>query len=144
ASHDLIIAANVLHNAATLPGVLRNLSRLLRPGGVLLLREIVERKPLFDLVFGALAPAVEDAVERGGLFADASTWCRAANQAGFAATAVFPEEGMAAAAMGEAVILARMPGALADAPPEPAQAGAAPLWQGHAPYAALAEAGAKL
>ncbi|WP_149536557.1 beta-ketoacyl synthase N-terminal-like domain-containing protein [Siccirubricoccus phaeus] len=141
ASCDLIVAANVLHNAPSLPGVLRNLSRLLKPGGVLLLRELVERKPLFDLVFGALAPEVEDHVVRGGLFAPAALWRQAAQEAGFAATASFPEEDTPQAAMGEAIILARLPGAAAPATAEAAP----PLWegevaQGTSPLGALVEA----
>lgn len=132
-SCDLLVAANVLHNAATLTGVLRNLARLLRPGGVLLLRELVERKPLFDLFLGALAPQVEDDGIRGGFFAPVSVWRDAAREAGFQDITAFPEEGSDAAAMGEAIILARLPGeSRAAASVGAAATETASLWQGQA------------
>lgn len=132
-SCDLLVAANVLHNAATLPGVLRNLARLLRPGGVLLLRELVERKPLFDLFLGALAPEVEDEAARGGLFAPVPAWRDAARDAGFQEVAAFPQEGSAAAAaMGEAIILARLPGEGRNVATDVTTSGPPPLWRGPA------------
>ncbi len=127
-SFDIVVAANVLHNAPSLAGAMARIAPLLRPGGVLLLREIAERKPLFDLVFGALAPEVEDHEARGGLFAPPAAWCGAARAAGLEQAAAFPEEDETAAAMGEAVIIARRLPPAAAAP----AAGPAPLWQGEA------------
>lgn len=117
---DMIVAANVLHNARSLPDMLANLRRLLRPGGILVMREIVEPKPLFDITFGPLAPEVDD--REGALFADRDVWQAAARAAGFAETAAFPDPAEPIAALGEAIILLRSPdaAAVASAPAEPA------------------------
>lgn len=124
---DMIIAANVLHNARSLPDMLANLRRLLRPGGVLVMREIVQRKPLFDITFGPLAPEVDG--RDGALFANTELWRSAAREAGFAEAAAFPDPAEPIAALGEAVIVLRAPDeeAVASAPagPKPAR----PVWQ---------------
>ncbi|KAI9848698.1 MAG: putative Hybrid PKS-NRPS biosynthetic cluster [Sclerophora amabilis] len=55
-SFDLIIASLVLHATRNLEETLRNVRRLLRPGGYLLLLEITENEQMrFGLIFGGLA-----------------------------------------------------------------------------------------
>jgi yersiniabactin nonribosomal peptide/polyketide synthase len=112
ASQDVIIAANVLHNARDLTQALARLRPALAPGGVLLLREITAPKLLFDFVFGPLVPVLDDLDERQGeLFAARAAWARCAAAAGFAECASFPAEGPLAEQLGEHVLALRAPGA---------------------------------
>jgi acyl transferase domain-containing protein/acyl carrier protein len=52
ASFDLIVAANVVHATSDIVAALNRLRRLLRPGGLLILQEGVERLAWVDLTFG--------------------------------------------------------------------------------------------
>jgi acyl transferase domain-containing protein/SAM-dependent methyltransferase/NAD(P)-dependent dehydrogenase (short-subunit alcohol dehydrogenase family)/acyl carrier protein len=49
---DVIVAANVLHATSDLHRTLRNVRRLLAPGGLLLLLEVTERQRWIDVTFG--------------------------------------------------------------------------------------------
>ena len=53
-SYDVILASHVLHAVRDLPGALRQLKRLLAPGGLLLLVEGLRRQGWLDLTFGLL------------------------------------------------------------------------------------------
>jgi hybrid polyketide synthase/nonribosomal peptide synthetase ACE1 len=54
-SYDVVLAANVLHATRRLEETLTNARKLLRPGGYLILLEIVDNRPLrVGLVFGGL------------------------------------------------------------------------------------------
>lgn len=106
--YDAIVAANVLHNAADLRQMLRNLASLLKPGGILLMREITAPKKLFDFVFGALVPPISDTAQRHDeLFASEQDWRAALSDAGFVASDAFPAADLPAAALGEQILLAR-------------------------------------
>jgi acyl transferase domain-containing protein/acyl carrier protein/SAM-dependent methyltransferase len=108
ASFDIIVAANVLHNARDLRDVLTRLHGLLRPGGIVVLREITAHKKLFDFVFGPLVPPLDDMEERGdNLFASVDVWRQAAEAAGFAASEAIPGADMQSARLGEHVLLMR-------------------------------------
>lgn len=110
AGYDLIIAANVLHNAPDLAQVLGNLATLLAPGGVLLMREITEPKKLFDFVFGPMVPPLLDSDGRNGeLFANLGVWQAAARAAGFVRCEGFPGAQLPTYALGEQIILAQRP-----------------------------------
>ena len=52
ASFDIVLAANVLHVARDLEGAVRNVARLLAPGGLLLALEGTAPQPWLDLTFG--------------------------------------------------------------------------------------------
>ncbi len=107
--YDAIVAANVLHNAADLRQMLRNLKSVLKPGGLLLMREITAPKKLFDFVFGALVPPIGDtALRHGELFASQQDWQAALADAGFVQSAAFPTADLPAAALGEQIIVARI------------------------------------
>lgn len=107
---DVVVAANVLHNGRRLEWTLGNVRRLLKPGGILLVREIVEPKPLFDIVFGALAPEIDATDGRdGNLFASRDLWKDAAVAAGFSDVAAFPDAALPASVLGEAVMVFRNP-----------------------------------
>ncbi len=49
---DVVIAADVVHATADVNASLRNMQRLLAPGGLLVLLEITKRVPWLDLIFG--------------------------------------------------------------------------------------------
>lgn len=53
-THDVVVAVNVLHATADIAQTLAHVRRLLRPGGLLLLAEIVGDPGWLDLVFGQL------------------------------------------------------------------------------------------
>ncbi|CAG8973054.1 hypothetical protein HYALB_00010828 [Hymenoscyphus albidus] len=54
-SYDLIIASLVLHATKSLEETLKNVRRLLRPGGYLLMLEITDNEPMrFGFIFGGL------------------------------------------------------------------------------------------
>ncbi|NIE78417.1 KR domain-containing protein [Pantoea sp. Ap-967] len=117
---DLIIAANVLHNAPNLRTVLANLATRLAPGGHLLMREIIEPKKLFDFVFGPLVPPLDPADGRQGeLFASFAQWQAAATAAGFQRCDGYPGTQLASHALGEQIILAQWPQQAQAAVPEP-------------------------
>ncbi|QUP53881.1 KR domain-containing protein [Ralstonia syzygii] len=110
AGYDLIVAANVLHNAADLRGMLANLGTVLAPGGVLLMREITEPKKLFDFVFGPLVPSIDDTAARNGeLFACEAVWRAALADAGFVRAEAFPDRASPAIALGEQILIAQWP-----------------------------------
>ncbi|MFS2225863.1 SDR family NAD(P)-dependent oxidoreductase [Pantoea sp. B65] len=115
--YDAIVAANVLHNAADLRRMLRNLASVLKPGGVLLMREITAPKKLFDFVFGALVPPISDTdLRHGELFASQQDWQSALQDAGFVQFAACPAANQPAAALGEQIIMARIAAAPALSP----------------------------
>ena len=54
-SYDIVLAANVLHATHKLDETLKNARKLLKPGGYLVMLEIVDNRPLrVGLVFGGL------------------------------------------------------------------------------------------
>ena len=105
---DLVIAANVLHATSDLEQTLRNVRRLLTPGGMLVLLEGSERRLWLDITFG-----LTDGWWR---FSDASLrpnyplippdhWRTPLRAAGFSSvTSVTPPGGMI---MAQSIIMAR-------------------------------------
>ncbi|WP_372349322.1 beta-ketoacyl synthase N-terminal-like domain-containing protein [Streptomyces sp. KL116D] len=51
-SFDVVVATNVLHATANVPGTLRNVRKVLREGGILVLNEITTRQDYATLTFG--------------------------------------------------------------------------------------------
>ncbi|MFD7501848.1 beta-ketoacyl synthase N-terminal-like domain-containing protein [Streptomyces sp. NPDC059850] len=51
-SFDVVVATNVLHATSNVPGTLRNVRRVLREGGILVLNEITARQDYATLTFG--------------------------------------------------------------------------------------------
>ncbi len=106
--YDVIVAANVLHNASCLRQVLDNVKALLAPGGILLMREITAPKKLFDFVFGPLVPVIRDTGRRDGeLFPSLPVWQSVLQEAGFDRVEVFPSATLPTAALGEHILIAR-------------------------------------
>ncbi|MFI5142402.1 MAG: methyltransferase [Thermoanaerobaculales bacterium] len=95
---DVVLGVNVLHLAHELVPALSRLRRLLRPGGVLVLGELLRPSPTaavhLELPFALLAeycrpPANDDPRERPG-FASVAGWRRALAAAGFCEVRVLP------------------------------------------------------
>ncbi|MEU5959016.1 beta-ketoacyl synthase N-terminal-like domain-containing protein [Streptomyces sp. NPDC047525] len=51
-SFDIVVATNVLHATSNVPGTLRNVRKVLREGGILVLNEITTRQDYATLTFG--------------------------------------------------------------------------------------------
>ncbi|MFI1358016.1 SDR family NAD(P)-dependent oxidoreductase [Streptomyces sp. NPDC020898] len=51
-SFDVVVATNVLHATSNVPGTLRNVHKVLREGGILVLNEITTRQDYATLTFG--------------------------------------------------------------------------------------------
>jgi len=54
ASYDLIIATNTLHVAQSIRKALKNIRRLLKPGGILLVVDVINPKLYINMLFGTL------------------------------------------------------------------------------------------
>ena len=70
ASYDLVIASNVIHATKELGVTLANIRRLLKPGGQLILLEVVSLTPPYMMTFGLLPgwwAGVDDGREQGPL-----------------------------------------------------------------------------
>jgi microcystin synthetase protein McyG len=92
-AYDLIVAANVLHATATLSDTLRNIRRLLAPGGSLLIIEATRAQRIIDLTFGLTKDwwGYRDTELRAKhpLLA-AAAWCELLAEAGFKHVEVVP------------------------------------------------------
>ncbi|KAL8974897.1 MAG: hypothetical protein Q9197_000866 [Variospora fuerteventurae] len=84
-SYDLLIANLVVHATRKLEDTLRNLRRLLKPGGYLLLLEITDNEPLrFSFIFGGLPGWWLGHEERPlSPCVDVPTWNEVMRKAGF-------------------------------------------------------------
>lgn len=109
-SADIVIASNVLHDVRDIPAALANLRSVLKPGGLLVLREAT-RHNLLQLVtagflegFGHFTDFRRD---DGRPLVDAETWCRVLEDVGFLTICV---SDAGAAWTGQHVFIARTPG----------------------------------
>jgi pyochelin synthetase len=111
-SYDLVVAANVLHDATDVAQALAHIRGLLSDGGHLMLIEATEnaRWQLTSVRFvEGLAVARADSAPGDAPFLDADHWCAALARAGFADMVTLPDG--AAAAFGAHVLIARSPAA---------------------------------
>jgi pyochelin synthetase len=94
-SYDVIVAANVLHNAANLEVALTRIRELLRPGGLLLLLEGTRSTPWMWATVGYLETTDAYADDRGAgePALDVEGWSRALAKNGFGSVHAFPEAG---------------------------------------------------
>jgi len=117
-SADLVVAANVLHDAGDLAASLRELRHLLAPGGVLLLVEGMVTSSLQLMTFGFLEGLAAAGGRRESPFLSAEEWQRALESAGFTHCAAVPGP-EAVTELEQRVLLARAP----DGPVRPSAAG---------------------
>ncbi|MBB2964985.1 non-ribosomal peptide synthetase [Methylobacterium sp. R2-1] len=111
---DVVLAANVLHNARDAAAALADLRRLIRPGGLLVLLEATRNKALqlvtAGLIEGLAHGSFADARRETGLpMLAAESWEAALAQAGFVRSCTRPGSGDPLAAFGQSVIAAQAP-----------------------------------
>ncbi len=83
-SYDVVVAVNVLHVTRNMAQTLEHVRSLLAPGGFLLLWEITEAQPEFDITGGLLMNALEDEERsRGNPFLSKEQWYEALRTHGF-------------------------------------------------------------
>ena len=115
ASFDVIVSANAVHATADLRLSLQRLRELLAPGGVLVLVESTTHLDWFDMTTGLIEgwQRFADNLRTDNPLLPPQTWLNALQAAGFADSAALPEEGSVAADLGQHVLVATVPGALA-------------------------------
>jgi pyochelin synthetase len=107
---DVIIAANVLHNARNLDRTLRQLRPLLTPGGLLTLIENTVNEPFHLVTVGFYQDLGTYEDERILPLLTPERWIDRLRVAGFSQAAAVPPEGTAS--MGQHILLARAPAGL--------------------------------
>ena len=106
-SFDLVVASNVLHAADDLTYTMGQVSRLLKPGAMLLMYEIVNETLIGELTTGLLLPEVKDNALRGNQpFMTEPQWQTLLVEQGFERFASLPELSEHQQALGERVIYA--------------------------------------
>jgi acyl transferase domain-containing protein/SAM-dependent methyltransferase/acyl carrier protein len=112
-SFDVVVAANVVHAARDLDGALKRMSRLLVPGGILLLVEATRHHEWFDFTTGLIEgwQHFDDALRGDHPLLTPERWKEALLERGFCEVIAVPEDGSPAKVLGQHVILARVPGA---------------------------------
>ncbi|OLU33905.1 hypothetical protein BVH06_07480 [Pseudomonas sp. PA27(2017)] len=111
AGHDLVVAGNVLHNAADPLLTLRHIHACLRPGGMLLFTESIEDN-LAMLTFMHLLlspPAQAPQRRRSDVFLDTTRWNEALRCAGFQVIGCYPDDEHPLAQGGQRLFHARRP-----------------------------------
>jgi acyl transferase domain-containing protein/SAM-dependent methyltransferase len=120
---DTIVAVNVAHAVRDLDGALQRISRLLRPGGILVLVEVTHHHGWFDFTTGLIEgwQHFADDLRRDHPLLSPVRWQTALLKRGFAEVVAVPEKDSPAEVFGQHVILARTPvlgtQEISDAPP---------------------------
>lgn len=107
-SIDLVVAANVLHNASDMVRIMRRVRKVLAPEGIVVIRELTKPNLVFDFSFGTLVPLIEDESRRNGeLLASYEVWENVLKEVGFKEITLFPENGNPTDILGEKIIIAQ-------------------------------------
>jgi acyl transferase domain-containing protein/SAM-dependent methyltransferase len=111
-SFDAIVSANAVHASKDLRAALKALRGLLAPGGMLVLVESTTHLPWFDMTTGLIEgwQHFADDLRTDNPLLPPQTWLRALREAGFDEAGAWPPSGSAAEAMGQHVIVGRVPG----------------------------------
>jgi len=117
-SFEIVIAANVIHATRDIHETLSGISRLLVPGGTLVLLEVNKEHAWHEITTGLLHgwQKSEDVLHEPRTLLGVEEWTAALGNAGFEEVVPAPEPGSPAETIGLHVILARNSGAHADAP----------------------------
>jgi acyl transferase domain-containing protein/SAM-dependent methyltransferase len=109
---DLVVAANCVHATRDLRASLANIRSLLAPGGVLLLYEVTEHLPWFEMSVGLIEgwERFADDIRGEDPLLKPAQWTRLLTEAGFSAAESLPRPGAAAEVLGHHILIARMPG----------------------------------
>ncbi|KRB18226.1 type I polyketide synthase [Rhizobacter sp. Root16D2] len=140
-SVDAIVSANAVHASKDLRAALKRLRELLAPGGMLVLVESTTHLPWFDMTTGLIEgwQHFADDLRGDNPLLPPARWIEALREAGFDEASAWPPAGSPAEALGQHVIVARVPGeamgaavsadAAVDAAPQRAAAAPAELAQ---------------
>jgi acyl transferase domain-containing protein/SAM-dependent methyltransferase len=111
-SFDVVVSANAVHASTNLRLALRRVRDLLAPGGVLVLVESTTHLAWFDMTTGLIEgwQHFTDDLRTDNPLLPPETWIRALQEEGFEAADAWPRAGSAASALGQHLILARLPG----------------------------------
>ena len=95
-SFDVILAANVLHDAVSLPQSLKAAESMLRPGGILVLAELTVNHPISAVTI-KLTDGYQDyddfRLKDGRALLTPSQWCSLLKEYGFAEAVSLPDDG---------------------------------------------------
>jgi NADPH:quinone reductase-like Zn-dependent oxidoreductase/SAM-dependent methyltransferase len=121
---DIVIAANVLHATADLRRTFNHVAKLLAPGGLLVMVEMVRIQRFISITFGLTEgwwKFVDTDLRPSSLLLTADRWVRVLQDFGFAEPTAVPAGGQSASgARGvQAVVMARGPGVSLDQPGQP-------------------------
>jgi SAM-dependent methyltransferase/acyl carrier protein len=108
---DVVVACNVLHATGDLDDTMRNVTRLLRPAGVLVLCEVTTPQSWIEFCYG-LMPGwyrFHDRLRRNGPLLADDDWTKLLSTHGLEDVTSFPEVGSPAGILGEHCIVARIP-----------------------------------
>jgi len=111
-SVDAIVSANAVHASKDLRAVLKRLRDLLAPGGMLVLVESTTHLPWFDMTTGLIEgwQHFADDLRGDNPLLPPARWIEALREAGFDEAGAWPPAGSPAEALGQHVIVARVPG----------------------------------
>jgi len=108
---DAVVAVNAVHAVRDLDGALRRISRLLRPGGILVLLEVTRHHGWFDFTTGLIEgwQHFADDLRRDHPLLSPARWQTALLERGFVEAVALPEKDSPAEVFGQHVMLARTP-----------------------------------
>jgi acyl transferase domain-containing protein/SAM-dependent methyltransferase len=108
-SFDVIVAANSLHATADLSRTIGHARSLLAPGGLLLLYEVTQHLPWFEITVALIEgwQLYEDELRMDNPLVSADKWRSALSARGFDTVATWPGDGSPAGVLGHHVIIAR-------------------------------------
>jgi acyl transferase domain-containing protein/SAM-dependent methyltransferase len=108
---DLVLATNVIHATADLPRALANVRSLLAPGGALILCEVTEYLPWFDITTALIEgwQRYNDGIRGDHPLLNASQWATVLREAGFVDVRALPEDGEPTQVLGQRVVMALAP-----------------------------------
>jgi acyl transferase domain-containing protein/SAM-dependent methyltransferase/acyl carrier protein len=110
-SYDIIIGANVLHATENLDITMKNVRSLLASGGYLLIWEVTQDQPWFDITFSLIDgwQRHNDRWRTNSPLLSTKKWSSLLEKSGFKETIEFPEDNSTASRLGQNIIVARGP-----------------------------------
>ncbi len=112
---DVVVACNVLHATQKLDETIRNVTKLLSPGGVLVLCEVTSPKSWIEFSYGLMGDwhRFNDELRQDSPLLAREEWEKLLRSHGFEDIASFPEAGSPAEILGEHCIVGQAPSACA-------------------------------
>jgi SAM-dependent methyltransferase len=112
---DVVVACNVLHATQSLDETIRNVAKLLVPGGVLVLCEVTSPKSWIEFSYGLMGDwhRFNDELRQDSPLLAREEWEKLFSSHGFEDIASFPESGSPAEILGQHCVMGRAPSAYA-------------------------------